>query len=60
MYISLKEGRANGFKRWSDLQQQKYGEAPGFADDRAVIGRSNSLGRSTPERPSSTSAEGTL
>ena len=30
MFISLRESSANGFKRWSDLQQQKYG------DDRAT------------------------
>ena len=24
MFISLRESRTNGFKRWSDLQQQKY------------------------------------
>ena len=26
MFISLRESRATGFKRWSDLQQQKYGD----------------------------------
>jgi hypothetical protein len=25
MFISLRESRMSGFKRWSDLQQQKYG-----------------------------------
>jgi len=30
MFISLRESCATGFKRWSDLQQQKYG------DDRAT------------------------
>jgi len=27
MFISLRESRMSGFKRWSDLQQQKYGAA---------------------------------
>ena len=26
MFISLRESSANGFRRWSDLQQQKYGQ----------------------------------
>jgi hypothetical protein len=26
MFISLRESCANGFKRWSDLQQKKYGD----------------------------------
>jgi hypothetical protein len=37
MYISLRESRANGFKKWSDSQQQKYSNQGGSnADDAAV------------------------
>lgn len=38
MYISLRESRANGFKRWSDSQQQKYtNQCDSNADDGIVM-----------------------
>ena len=37
MYISLRESRANGFKKWSDSQQQKYSNQGASNADDAVI-----------------------
>jgi len=37
MYISLRESRANGFKKWSDSQQQKYRNQGGSNEDGAVV-----------------------
>ena len=37
MYISLNESNASGFKKWSDAQQQKYGDRRASNADDAVI-----------------------
>ncbi len=37
MYISLRASRANGFKKWSDSQQQKYRNQGGSNEDSAVV-----------------------
>jgi hypothetical protein len=61
MYISLRESCMNGFRRWSDLQQQKYTEVPNLGGGSGGVARPvepHSLGRTTPGRPSSPSAGG--
>jgi hypothetical protein len=52
MYISLRESRANGFKKWSDSQQQKYSNQGRSYAGNAVVLPGPNLDAAVPTAPS--------